>query len=165
MPEKPAMAAPAMHEEAPVLDLTEVVQDDGTVVSLNRQPTRRPMPEPDPEPMPLTMPMLDPAPMPQAQIAMPEQRTDWPPMGMGMPEGLVSRDTEAAATQAFAGLAGTVSAVTGVPLGHPQRTIEELARELLRPMLKQWLDRNLQAIVARAVEREISRLSGRADKN
>jgi cell pole-organizing protein PopZ len=32
-------------------------------------------------------------------------------------------------------------------------------------MLKQWLDRNLQAIFARAVEREISRLSGRADKN
>ncbi len=167
MPEKPVMAAPAMREEPAVLDLTEVVQDDGTVVSLNRQPARRPMPEPDPEPMPLTMPMLDPAPMPQPQMAMPEpqQRTDWPPMGMGMPEGLVSRDTEAAATQAFAGLAGTVSAVTGVPLGHPQRTIEELVRELLRPMLKQWLDRNLQAIVARAVEREISRLSGRADKS
>lgn len=82
-----------------------------------------------------------------------------------MQEGLVARDTEAAATQAFAGLAGTFSAVKGVPLGHPQRTIEELVRELLRPMLKQWLDRNLQAIVARAVEREISRRSGRADKD
>jgi cell pole-organizing protein PopZ len=158
-------------EEPAVLDLTEVVQDDGTVVSLNRQPARRPMPEPEPEPM--MAPMAEPAPMPMPQMAppmappqmtMPEReppRAGWGPM----PEGLVSRDTEAAATQVFAGLAGTVSAVTGVPLGHPQRTIEDLVRELLRPMLKQWLDRNLQAIFARAVEREISRLSGRADKN
>ena len=79
--------------------------------------------------------------------------------------GLVSHDTEAAATQAFAGLQTMVSAVKGQPLGGTQLTLEELVRELLRPMLKHWLDHNLQPIVARAVEREVSRLSGRSDKD
>lgn len=174
---RPERSAPMRMEEQAVLDLTEVVQDDGTVVSLNRQPARRPPPEPDydavravmmsePEMQPpMSMQQQAPPqmamPPPQHQPEPPRQQQDW---GM-MAEGLVSRDTEAAATRSFAGLGATVSAVTGMPLGHPQRTIEELVRELLRPMLKQWLDRNLQAIVALAVEREISCLSGRADKD
>lgn len=180
-----------MREE-PVLELTEVVQDDGTVVSLNRQPAaRRPMPEPepmpDPEPMaqmmaeaeefmaapaPMPPPMAQPAPQPvmqQPRMAPPPPPPMRPPPPAADPwagiAGLVSQDTEAATTQAFAGLQNTVSAVKGQPLGGTQRTLEELVRELLRPMLKQWLDHNLQPIVARAVEREVSRLSGRSDKD
>jgi uncharacterized protein len=39
------------------------------------------------------------------------------------------------------------------------RTLEDLTRELLRPMLKTWLDENLPTIVDRLVRAEIERVS------
>ena len=41
------------------------------------------------------------------------------------------------------------------------KTIEALVRELMRPMLKDWLDHNLPAIVERIVEREVKRVAER----
>ncbi len=40
-------------------------------------------------------------------------------------------------------------------------TLEGLVREMLRPMLKEWLDKNLPTIVETMVQREIDRISGR----
>ena len=37
--------------------------------------------------------------------------------------------------------------------------IEEMAREMLRPMLKQWLDDNLPVMVERLVRSEIERVA------
>jgi cell pole-organizing protein PopZ len=39
------------------------------------------------------------------------------------------------------------------------RTLEDVVRELLRPMLQQWLDESLPGIVQRAVDAEVSRIS------
>jgi len=41
------------------------------------------------------------------------------------------------------------------------KTVEDLVKEMLRPMLKDWLDRNLPPLVERSVEREIARLTRR----
>ena len=41
------------------------------------------------------------------------------------------------------------------------KTLEDLVKEMLRPMLKDWLDRNLPPMVERFVEREIVRLTRR----
>jgi cell pole-organizing protein PopZ len=41
------------------------------------------------------------------------------------------------------------------------KTVEDLVKEMLRPMLKDWLDRNLPPMVERYVEREIVRLTRR----
>lgn len=38
-------------------------------------------------------------------------------------------------------------------------TIEGVVRELLRPMLKEWLDENLPKIVERSVEAEVQRIA------
>lgn len=84
--------------------------------------------------------------------------------GYGFDQALVSELTADSTTAAFSALAEAVADAKGVPLAREQ-TVEELARGLLRPMLKDWLDRNLEPIVVRAVEREISKLSGRADNN
>jgi cell pole-organizing protein PopZ len=46
-------------------------------------------------------------------------------------------------------------------LGEGGKTIEDMVKEMLRPMLKEWLDRNLPPIVERFVEREIVRLTRR----
>lgn len=40
-------------------------------------------------------------------------------------------------------------------------TLEGLVRELLRPMLKDWLDANLPTLVETLVKREIDRITGR----
>ena len=39
------------------------------------------------------------------------------------------------------------------------RTLEDLVREMLRPMLKTWLDDNLPGMVERLVRAEIERVS------
>lgn len=67
-------------------------------------------------------------------------------------EGLLSPATTAAVDAAFATLAQTGQARGG-------RTVEELVSELLRPMLKAWLDDNLPALVERLVRAEIERIS------
>ena len=67
-------------------------------------------------------------------------------------EPLVSRATDASVGQAFDLLAHTVLA--GTP-----RPIEEVVREMLRPMLRVWLDDNLPTIVERLVRAEIERVA------
>ena len=42
-------------------------------------------------------------------------------------------------------------------------TIEQYVLEMLRPMLREWLDQNLPPMVERLVEREIEKLARRAD--
>ena len=39
--------------------------------------------------------------------------------------------------------------------------LEDMLREMLKPVLKQWLDENLPRIVDEHVKREISRITGR----
>jgi len=52
-----------------------------------------------------------------------------------------------------------VSALTPGPTlgGGSDKTIEDMVSEMLRPMLKDWIDQNLPAMVQAIVEREISR--------
>jgi len=69
---------------------------------------------------------------------------------------LMSNSTMAAVDTAFSSLAHTV-------LGNNARTLEDLVKEMLRPMLKSWLDDNLPGLVERLVRAEIERVSrGRA---
>ena len=49
---------------------------------------------------------------------------------------------------------------------YPEDTlVEELAREIMRPIIKEWLDNNLPQLVERAVSSEIQRLSELAKGN
>jgi uncharacterized protein len=41
------------------------------------------------------------------------------------------------------------------------RTLQDLVREMLRPMLKSWLDENLPTLVERLVLAEIEQMTGR----
>lgn len=65
---------------------------------------------------------------------------------------LLSPRTSAAVDTAFNSLAHTV-------LVQNSRTLEELVREMLKPMLKAWLDDNLPNMVERLVRAEIERVS------
>ena len=48
-----------------------------------------------------------------------------------------------------------------VPAAPTVNALEEVVREMLRPILKQWLDDHLPQIVDEHVKREISRITGR----
>jgi uncharacterized protein len=65
---------------------------------------------------------------------------------------IMSQATSAAVDSAFNQLAQSVLTQNG-------RTIEDLVRDMLRPMLKTWLDDNLPGLVERLVRAEIERVS------
>jgi cell pole-organizing protein PopZ len=70
----------------------------------------------------------------------------------GEDRSLLSSVTTAAVDSAFNSLAQTV-------LVQNSRTLDDLVREMLRPMLKAWLDDNLPNMVERLVRAEIERVS------
>jgi cell pole-organizing protein PopZ len=68
------------------------------------------------------------------------------------PQQILSHSTVSAVESAFNTLAHTV-------LSNNARTLEDLVKEMLRPMLKSWLDDNLPGLVERIVKAEIERVS------
>jgi cell pole-organizing protein PopZ len=74
------------------------------------------------------------------------------PAPQPQPQQILSRSTVSAVESAFNTLANTV-------LSNNARTLEDLVREMLRPMLKSWLDDNLPGLVERIVKAEIERVS------
>ena len=79
----------------------------------------------------------------------PEYIPEPPPVSAN--EGLVGVVAASAAASAF----GQLSAAIQMPADG--RTLEDVVRELLRPLLKQWLDSNLPQIVQATVDREVER--------
>ena len=75
-----------------------------------------------------------------------------PPLESPAPQQILSRSTVSAVESAFNTLANTV-------LSNNARTLEDLVKEMLRPMLKSWLDDNLPGLVERIVKAEIERVA------
>ena len=70
--------------------------------------------------------------------------------------GMISPDAAASTGAAFQRLADSIlTRATG------DRSIEDMTRELLRGMLKQWLDEHLPSMVERLVREEIERVARR----
>ncbi|MBR0801411.1 DUF2497 domain-containing protein [Bradyrhizobium jicamae] len=75
-----------------------------------------------------------------------------PPIETAPVPPIISGTTMRAVESAFNSLANTV-------LSNNARTLEDLVKEMLRPMLKNWLDDNLPGLVERIVKAEIERVS------
>lgn len=80
-------------------------------------------------------------------------------------EELVSEASAGAARQSLealtAAVAPSVAAATVAAPTVAGRTMEDVVLDALRPMLKEWLDTNLPALVEAMVAREISRITGK----
>ena len=128
-------------------------------------------PQPEPEVFELTDEMALPDPAPAFQKIDPQQDLEFtetaaakpqprrpayepPPFESAAPPPpqMLSRSTVSAVESAFNSLANTV-------LSNNARTLEDLVKEMLRPMLKSWLDDNLPGLVERIVKAEIERVS------
>ena len=127
------VAAPAGAEAAPLI-LTEDM-----MVSA---PPAAAMPEPAPPP-----PMPAPAAPPAAPLAA---------------EGLLAPAVAAAAAASVGRLLHAVSSERGATVTRGGPSIEDVVREELRPLLKDWLDQHLPGMVERLVRAEIERVVGRA---
>lgn len=68
------------------------------------------------------------------------------------PERLMSPATDAMVGSAFGRLANAI-------LSNEARTVEDLIKEMLRPMLREWIDDNLPQVVERLVREEIERVA------
>ena len=85
-----------------------------------------------------------------------EEEVYTPPLDLGPP--LVAETVADSSRARLDELASVAAAAPPLPVGNP---LEDMLREMLRPVLKQWLDDNLPKIVDEHVKREIHRITGR----
>jgi uncharacterized protein len=172
-PTPPKAAAPAPPPPTPAPSATNSQDDiDALLNGLDEATTAeeiRPA-APEPDVLELTDEMALPEPSPQPAFRKVEPPDDLefteaaakaplnepafelpPPSPMDSPP-ILSRSTVSAVESAFNSLAHTV-------LSNNARTLEDLVKEMLRPMLKSWLDDNLPGLVERIVKAEIERVS------
>ena len=80
---------------------------------------------------------------------------------------LIEPGAAGVAASAFDRLSQAVQESVPAPAAHDPgpavggRNLEDIVKDMLRPMLKEWLDKNLPPMVERYVEREIVRLTRR----
>ncbi|MFM8376209.1 MAG: DUF2497 domain-containing protein [Phenylobacterium sp.] len=133
----------------------EDVQEEEEAFPPRQAPEPEPVEDIEPEPPPPPPPAPEPEPVEEEDVLELTDRID--PVGDIEPlrpgPALVSDPTAAAAAAAF----GHLSASLLMP--HDLRTLEDVVRELLRPLLKQWLDDHLPDIVEAQVQAEIERIS------
>jgi cell pole-organizing protein PopZ len=131
---------PAPVDEAPaeddVLELTDPIEPPAPVESLGDIDVYSPEPEPEPAPPPPPEPAPAPA-FSRDEVA----------------DNLVGDHAAGLAASAF----GSLSSALLMP--KDGRTLEDVVRELLRPLLKEWLDQNLPRIVETKVEEEVHRIA------
>jgi len=132
--------APVKTEDDDVLELTEVVEEDEPVANTPEASAA----QKDEPPFTLE--------------GEPEPQRAEPPAAAGGDERLVSAESASASVAALAQLVNRPRDRSEMPLGHADRTLEDVVRELLRPLLKTWLDERLPQLVERLVQEEIARL-------
>lgn len=100
-------------------------------------------------------------PAPQAQAFAPSPIPAPAPSGTPMRDSpLVSEPAAQAAASRFGALEQTVQLERGVAMPSGQ-TMDQVIRDMLNPMLKAWLDENLEQIVDAKVQAEVERISRR----
>lgn len=115
-------------------------------------------PPPIEQPAPIPEPAYTPPPAPQPTYT-PSSMPATPSM-----DALITGTTAAAATAALSGLANTVyqeRAGHSLPFGNSARTLESMVVEAIKPLLKDWCDEHLPAIVERVVTTEVEKLTKR----
>ncbi|WP_306869243.1 PopZ family protein [Neorhizobium galegae] len=133
-------------------------------------PVSQPVAPPQPEPVQrVMMPVFDPplsAPLRAETAVRPEPRIEPKPESKfaaePAPRSLPAKIEETAnllSAEAGAQVAKSFSELASVFNGMERRSLEDMAGDMLRPMLQEWLDDNLPTLVERLVREEIERVS------
>lgn len=158
---EPGKAGPATastgREGNDVLELTNVVHDDGTVGSADQPPEPRRRPSPPPqrqEPLHREMPPE----RSSRRASAPEPRPMRNQSDLDMVEkddrdGILSSQATSAVTNAF----GMLQREREVSVGGAGVQLEDIVTQLMKPMLAAWLEEHLPEIVERVVQQEVER--------
>lgn len=130
-------------EEENVLELTEMVEEEDVFDSLPDEPESEPEVEEEPEPEQ----------EPVMETGFGDAIDDVDPAEGA--EVLMSAESSGLAMDQF----GILSDLLTSGYQGSGNTLEDLVREMLKPMLQGWLDQNLPPLVERMVAKEIARLS------
>ena len=87
-----------------------------------------------------------------------------PDMRLPPERQVLSQSTSAASSDVLSQLAKAILDRRDIGVGGRDMTIEGLVREMLRPLLKEWLDRNLPYLIERLVKKEIDLMVNRAER-
>jgi cell pole-organizing protein PopZ len=156
---------PAAEEaSADILDLTEIINPE-PAVSLEMVD-----PPPAEEPAAAEQPQIVEEPKaevpPQVMEEAPEPITQPTTMDKPMKDdqnSLLSAQTADAATEQLSKLLEGNVAVEKDEIARTGKvTLEEMTYELMKPLLKTWLDQNLPGIIEKLVQKEVEKLSRRA---
>jgi cell pole-organizing protein PopZ len=151
---EPVFAPPPAPPEADILDLTEEMRAPDPAPDFRTIKAEPDVMFAEPEPELVSQfgeqpePVLEqPAPMMADPLEAARQT-----LTEQMDRPLLSHAASVAVDSAFTSLAHTV-------LTQNARTLDDLVKDMLRPMLKAWLDDNLPSLVERLVRAEIERVS------
>ena len=148
----------------------------GLEMNLSAEPETEPEPEPVPEPEPEPAP--EPMPEPEPVAALEPEPAAPPPAPMPAPMAdvlqltpemvtseIVSASTAHAATDILSELAKAILNRRDVAVDDAGQnmTLEGMVREILKPLLREWLDRNLPYLIERLVKKEIDTMINRAE--
>lgn len=157
-PQKPAASAQSAVDD--VFDLTADMQTMSQPAAAAKAP--EPAFEPEPEPM---IDLMESTPEP---VAPPPPRPAFTPEPArpaasepDMSADIMSDRTRSSAVAAMARLAGNMPINRPKP-GMAAVTLEDIVREMLHPMLRDWMDGNLSPMVERLVQKELEKLARKA---
>ncbi|WP_050626538.1 PopZ family protein [Bradyrhizobium viridifuturi] len=171
-PKSPPPAAPASNSQDDIDSLLASLDEATPAAEIRPSPQPEAQPEADVFELTDDMALPEPAPAPSFRKVEPQDDVEFteartrapvqesvrepvrePPAIEAAPmQQIISGTTMRAVESAFNSLANTV-------LSNNARTLEDLVKEMLRPMLKSWLDDNLPGLVERIVKAEIERVS------
>ena len=77
---------------------------------------------------------------------------------------LVSAQAAVESTDVLSQLARAILDRRDIAVGARTVTLEDMVREMLRPLLREWLDRNLPYLIERLVKKEIDLMINRAER-
>ena len=186
MPEKPSEQEPSIEEI--LASIRQIIADDDeepaqeAAAEPEPAPVAAPAPAPKPEPKPdvieLTEVIRDEEPEEDIIVELQEHEEELPPppppppppKPVARPEpepvdddaGSILTDNAAhAALQGFARLASRTPVERQSHLAG--LTLEDIVRDLMRPMLRDWLDQNLPPLIEKLVAKELQRLARKAE--
>ena len=169
-----ALASAAEDDPEDVLELTKVVRESGEVVDLKAEgdacAARAGAPPPDAAGDEVELAPLDAGADQESHNVTSDESKQEEPTAVEMKSAaigaeLVSATAASAATGAFARLSEALHQTPPEEsvADDSGRTVEQFVEDMIRPLLKEWLDQNLPPIVERLVQKEIQKIARRAE--
>jgi cell pole-organizing protein PopZ len=175
---------PEPEPEEEELDMAAAMEADGPEPEPEPEPEieleemMAPEPEPESEPLPEPAPAAaappppppppssppEPEPVPDGILELTQQMIAQAPPDVGAGDPILTATTQFSSTDALQELAKALLSRRDIAIGSRDMTLEGLIREILRPLLREWLDQNLPYLIERLVKKEIDHMVNRAER-